>query len=61
MLPLVCKRWARILAQPSAAWEVSEIDLEELHKHDEWRDDGLPYLDARVVSAWFSRWAPPLD
>ena len=54
-LPLVCKRWARILARPSAAWEHADIELGAVHKHEDEREYDLPYLDARVVSAWFAR------
>ena len=54
-LPLVCKRWARILGRPSAVWEDIDIDLVALRKRADAREDGLPYLDAQVVSAWFAR------
>jgi len=54
-LPLVCKRWARILGRPPAALERADIELGAVHKHEEEREDDLPYLDARVVSAWFAR------
>ena len=54
-LPLVCKRWSRILGQPSAAWEITEIEFNEVHGHGSEREDGLPLLDANLVSAWFSR------
>lgn len=55
-LPCVCKRWARILGQPCAAWEHAKIELDKLYER-EWPQDAdydRP-LDARVVSAWFSR------
>ncbi len=57
VLPRVCKRWARILERPCAAWETAEIDLHELYKHSDLDLDGAdwPPLDPRVVSAWFSR------
>ena len=54
VLPLVCKRWAHILGQPSAVWADMFIDLQEFHKRDD-DNDGRPFLDARVMSSWFSR------
>ena len=57
MLPLVCKRWARVLGRPSDAWESIMIDLHSLHG----RGDGAaaldqwPLLNARVISAWFGQ------
>jgi len=54
-LPLVCKRWARILRRPCVVWEDADIYLGYVHKRLEVREDDLPYLNARVVSAWFAR------
>ncbi len=51
-LPRVCKRWARVLGRPSTAWEHTAIDLDKVHDRD-YSDS--PLLDARAVSAWFSR------
>ena len=57
LLPRVCKRWARILGRPSAAWARTEIDLYDLHRSYERRSDDLPLMDTRVISAWFCRWS----
>jgi len=51
-LPRVCKRWARILGQPSAAWEDATIDLDLLHDLTGIREE---FMDAQVVSAWCGR------
>jgi len=36
-------------------WEDADIYLGYVHKRLEVREDDLPYLNARVVSAWFAR------
>lgn len=61
VLPRVSKRWARILGQPSGAWQCADINLSLMHKLSDvpegWSADWSPF-DARVISAWFSRWTP---
>ena len=56
MLPRVCKRWARILEQPSCAWEHANIDIQLLHDRRELDNmPPQPFLDARVIAAWWTR------
>ena len=56
VLPCVCKRWARILGQPCAAWEHITVELSDLHSRSKYRgQDEHLFLDARVIAAWFSR------
>ncbi len=54
VLPCVSQRWACILGRPGAAWEHAEIELACLVK-DRLPRPGQPFLDARVVAAWFGR------
>ncbi len=51
MLPLVCKRWARMLRQPSAIWECGVVDLQVLYDRGEY---GFA-LDNCKVFDWFNR------
>ena len=55
VLPRVCKLWAHILSQPSAAWTHADIDLRDLHRRDNFAGGDRPLLDTTVVSAWFCR------
>ncbi len=53
VLPLVCKRWARTLRQPCAAWkECASVSLRMLN----W-SPGRPLmlLNEETVIAWFGR------
>ena len=54
VLPLVCKPWAHLLGQRSAVWTSACVNLHDFHKTDD--NVGRELLDARVVSAWFSRY-----
>jgi len=55
VLPRVCKRWARILSQPSAAWEHITIELSVLHKRSKYSGQDQPFLNAALMAAWFGR------
>ena len=56
LLACVCKRWARIVGQPSAAWAHVAIDLYELRWSNTLPDPGeRPLMDTRCISAWFYR------
>ena len=54
ILPLVCKRWARLLGQPSTVvWDSVRFDVREVYR---WGTAaGRPLSEAGVVSAWFGR------
>ena len=56
MLPLVCKRWARLLRGPSNAWRDASIGC--LHEDDDTEDEetGRPAvkgMNAEAVMDWF--------
>jgi len=58
VLPLVCKQWARILGQPSAAWECGVIDLQALYNRECERDTDVDFgFDNDRLRAWFHRCA----
>jgi hypothetical protein len=60
VLPLVSKRWARILRQPSEAWQHAEIDLASLLSRKslaDVSDDAMArvVLSQCAVMSWFGR------
>ncbi len=56
VLPLVCKRWARILGQASPAWE--QVDFDWLYKRSNDRGAGRLRVVPEVISTWFGRYRP---
>ena len=54
VLPLVCKRWAGMLQQPSAAWEQCAIVTSRMLSWGSVKTSLVP-LDEATVLAWFSR------
>ncbi len=55
MLPRVCKRWARILRQPSAAWQRIAIGSCVLERPGRREKHGYTTEDLSAISAWFGR------
>ena len=57
-LPLVSKRWARILKQPSEAWQHSDIDISSLLSRIT-AEDGMARVCCVSVPWWLGSAAGP--
>ncbi len=64
MLPLVNKRWARLLHEPSQAWrvvcightyyETADDCVDDEDDVERWEEDAEKPQDAAAVLAWFT-------